>query len=236
MIVGNTVDHRSPPCLKSNRTRPKGGNISVWAQSSDTVVDGNRQYDADGIVFQQEYGADETGCPVCGAGMSIQSFLEIRNNVILGEYDWSSSCSLSGIMASYAAAPNTKVLPPPLSFGVSISHNWIVHADSLYGGAIAVVPTGSRGPPGHDRPLLSGIVIDHNDIRSVTGRLPRVECGYPQDHRSGIALQGHFYVRSTLLYRNHCQDVSKPLEDFGTQTIRLCEGAAADSCECASEQ
>jgi hypothetical protein len=234
LIVGNTIDQRKPPCLKSNRTRPKGGNISVWAQSTDSVVAGNRQYDTDGIVFQEGYGADESGCAVCGRGTTIPSFLDIRANLIAGEYAWESSCSLSGIMGSYAAAPNTQSLPPPLSFGVSISHNRIVHADSLYGGAINVVPTWYRGPPGYEGPLLSGLMIDHNEIDDVAGAPPRTECDYPQKGRYGIALQGEHYVAATVLYANRCDAVATPLEDQGVHTRRLCDAAPANSCECAN--
>jgi hypothetical protein len=233
LIVANTVDQRKPPCLKSNRTRPKGGNISVWAQTTDSVVAGNRQYDTDGIVFQEGYGADEAGCAACGTWTSIPSFLDIRANLIEGEYAWESSCSLSGIMGSYAAAPAAHSLPPPLSFGVSISHNRITHADSLYGGAIDVVPTWFRGPPGYEGPLVSGLMIDHNEIRDVAGAAPRTECDYPQKGRYGIALQGEHYVAATVLYANRCDEVAIPLEDRGVHTRRICDGARSDSCECA---
>jgi len=232
LIVGNTIDQRKPPCLKSNRTRPKGGNISVWAQATDSVVAGNRQYDADGIVFQEGYGAEEAGCTACGTWTSIPSFLDIRANLIEGEYAWDSSCSLSGIMGSFAAAPAEHSPPPPLSIGVSISHNRITHADSLYGGAIAIVPTWFRGPPGYEAPLVSGLMIDHNEIRDVAGAPPHTECDYPQKGRYGIALQGEHYVAATVLYANRCDDVTIPLEDRGVHTRRICEVAPADSCEC----
>jgi hypothetical protein len=232
LIVANTIDQRKPPCLKSNRTRPKGGNISVWAQTTDSVIDGNRQFDTDGILFQEAYGADLL-CPACAAGTSIPSFLEIRNNLIDGEYQWDSACSLSGIMGSYAATPNPRSSPPPLSFGVSISHNRILHADSLYGGAINIVPTWYRGPPGYAKPLVAGITIHHNEIRDIAGPAPRSACGYAQTGRFGIDIQGDRFVDGTVLYKNSCENVATPLWDRGVHTHRLCDQSTALSCECA---
>lgn len=232
LIVANTIDQRKPPCLKSNRTRPKGGNISVWAQATDSVVEGNRQFDTDGIVFQEQYGADDASCPACVAGTSIPSFLEIRNNLIDGEYQYDSACSLSGIMGSYAATPSPRSSPPPLSFGVSISHNRISHADSLYGGAINIVPTWYRGPPGYAKPLVAGIVIHHNEIRDIAGAVPRSACDYHQTGRFGIDIQGDRFVDATVLYKNSCENVTTPLLDRGVHTRRLCDQSTALSCEC----
>jgi hypothetical protein len=232
MIIGNTVDQRQPRCLKSNRNRPKGGNISVWGQSADTVVADNSQFDTDGIVFEQKYGADDAACPECRALTSMPAFLEIRNNLIVGEYDWASACSLSGITGSYSASPGPNSTPPLLSFGVSISHNRIEHADSLYGGAISLVPTWFSGPPGHARALLQGVIIDHNVIQNVAGPGPRAACGYAQDGRYGIYLHGERHVEGTVLYRNACEDVTNPLRDNGVHTTRLCDIRDAKSCEC----
>jgi hypothetical protein len=232
LIVDNTVDQREPPCLKSNRTRPKGGNISVWAQTADSAVEGNRQYDTDGILFQQAYGVDDAACDVCDAHTSIPSFLEIRGNIINGEYDWTSACSLSGIMGSYAASPNHGSGPPPLSVGVSISHNQITHADSLYGGAINIVPTWYRGPAGYAQALVEGVMIHHNVIRDISGAAPLPACEYRQSGRFGIALQGDKDVDATILYKNICANVDTPLLDRGAHTHRVCDQVAAPSCEC----
>jgi hypothetical protein len=233
LILDNHIDQRKPRCRKGNQTRPKGGNISVWAQASDSVVAGNRQYDTDGVLFQQGYGAEEQGCAQCGVGFSIPSFLEISENLVEGEYDWQSSCSLSGIMGSYASAPNSPRLPPPLlSIGVRIAHNRVVHADSLYGGGINIVPTWFRGPAGYKKPLLLGIAIDHNDITDISGPTPRTECNYVQRGRYGIAIQGDGEVHGTVLYQNRCDSVTTPLLDRGAETRRLCDRTAAPSCEC----
>ena len=233
-VVGNTVDQRKPPCTKSNVTRPKGGAISVWGQSSDSVVEGNRQFDTDGILFQQAYGADEPGCKECTSGATLQSFLEIRGNLIEGEYDWESACSLSGIMASYAAAPTLHSAPPRLSVGVSISHNSINHADGLGGGAISVQPTWYRGPPGYAKPLIDNLLIHHNQIANVSGVNTHAACLYGSAGRTGIRLEGRQNVTATSLYMNTCDNVSARLVDHAESTVLICDKTSANSCECNS--
>jgi hypothetical protein len=232
MIIGNNVDQRKPLCLKSNRTRPRGGNISVWGQSADTVVEGNHQFDTDGIVFQQGYGAEDAACADCRTWTSIPSFLEIRNNSIDGEYDWNSACSHSGIMGSYGASPSPHAPPPLLSFAVSIAHNRIASADGLTGGAISIVPTWFSGPPGYENPLLEGLAIHHNEIRNISGTPPQAACGYVQDGRYGIVLQGDRHIDGTVLYANTCENVMKPLRDNAFRTKRECGSHLANSCEC----
>jgi hypothetical protein len=232
-IVANTVDQRMPLCTKGNVTRPKGGAISVWGQSSDSAVEGNRQFDTDGILFQQAYGADESDCNECSSEqITLQSFLEIRGNRIEGEYDWDSACSLSGIMASYAAAPTRSNAPPPLSIGVAISHNTINHADGLGGGAISVQPTWYRGPPGYEKPLIQNLLIDHNQISDVSGANSRAACVYGGASRSGIHLEGGKHLAGTFLYMNSCSNVTAGLADHAESTHRLCDKTAAPSCEC----
>lgn len=231
-VVGNVVDQRKPLCTKANATRPKGGAISIWAQTSDSVVEGNRQFDTDGILFQQAYGADERDCKECVANADLQSFLEIRSNLIDGEYDWDSACSLSGIMGSYAAAPTTRSMPPPLSIGVSISHNNINHADGLMGGSITVQPTWYRGPAHYARPLIENLLIHHNHISNVSGPGAQSACGYAAARRIGIRLDGEQSVAANVLYMNTCVDVTTSLVDHGTHTRLVCDNAPADSCEC----
>jgi len=232
-IVGNTIDQRKPLCTKGNVTGPKGGAISIWAQSSDSVVEGNRQFDTDGIVFQQAYGADERDCEVCRVGITtLQSFLEIRGNLVDGEYDWDSACSLSGIMGSYAAAPTLQSATPPLSTGVSISHNTIIHADGWGGGAISVQPTWYRGSPGKLRPLVQNLMIHHNQISSVSGSDAHAACGYGSAARAGIHLEGRQNLTGTSLYMNTCENVSTKLIDRGESTFSICDISSANSCEC----
>ncbi len=232
LILANHIDQRRAPCRKANRSRPKGGNISVWAQSSDSVVAGNEQYDTDGILFQQAYGAQDPSCKECETLTVMPTSLDIRDNLIDGEYDWSSACSLSGIMGSYAVAPSARFAPPILNAGVSISHNRITHADGLYGGAIGIIPTWHRGPPGGRKPLVSGLVIHHNVITHITGPAPRAQCGYAQSFRAGIHLSGRDHLDATVLYMNRCEDVAKPLLDEASHTQAVCDMQSPHSCEC----
>jgi hypothetical protein len=103
--VNNRIDHRRPLCQKSNRTQPKGGVITMWAPSTDSAIDGNVQFDADGIKFQQTYSAIDPACKECTSWAMAQLFLEIHGNAIHGKYDWDSNCSESGISGWYGASP-----------------------------------------------------------------------------------------------------------------------------------
>jgi hypothetical protein len=233
--VANQIDQRSPPCRKANLSGPRGGLISLWAPSADSTVEGNQQADTDGIVIQQAYGAKAASCPDCGNGASFHTALEIRSNVIEGEYDWDSDCSNSGIMGSFAASPTPESPPPVLGFGISISHNVISHADGLRGGAIDIASVWFRGPPPHDWPLVENMMISHNRIQNVTGSLPRNACHFPQRKRTGIRVEGPGNARDTILYANRCEQVDVPLDDAGHRTVRVCSQGNPGNCECPAQ-
>lgn len=234
-VLANRIDQRSPPCRKANLSGPRGGLISLWAPSADFVIEGNRQLDSDGIVIHEAYDAKVPSCPTCGGGISFQTGLEVRNNVIEGEYDWQSDCSTSGIMESFGAAPTPESPPPILGFGVSISHNVISHADGLWGGAIDITPTWFRGPPPQTWALVQNSLIFHNIIRNMTGSTPRNVCHYPQSARTGLRLEGTGNVRDTVLYGNSCEHVDAFLQDSGRRTARICSFVkSAGTCECAA--
>lgn len=230
--LANVVDHRQPLCQKTNRTRPKGGVIGLWAQTADSVVAGNRQYDTDGILMQNAYVADDPACKECVAQNTFQSSVEIRDNLIDGEYQWDSACSISGIMSSYAASPTPSSPPPVLGFGVSIAHNTIRQADGFKGGAIDFASTWYVGPPPHKWRLIDNALIHHNVIRDVSGALPRPACQYEQWVRAGVRLDAPHALSRTVLYANSCQNVAKGVEDYGTDTVRVCPSSASSSCEC----
>jgi len=231
--VGNSVDHRQPLCAKSNRGRPKGGVIGLWAQTADSAVEGNRQYDTDGILLQQAYSATDPTCKTCEPATNFQDFVEIRDNTVDGEYRWDSACSLSGILGSYAASPTSRSPPPILSYGVSIAHNTIIHADGDRGGAIDYLSTWYKGPPPYRWPLVDNLLVHHNTLRDIDGAPPREECGYRQPARIGIKLDGPDNVWRSVLYANTCERVSIPLSDLGSETVRVCpDKANAASCEC----
>jgi hypothetical protein len=230
--VANTVDHRRPLCLKSNRTKPKGGGISMWAQTADSAIEGNRQFDTDGIVFREHYNAEEPSCVVCDRATSYVDFFEIRGNNIDGEYDWNDDCSSSGIFGSIAAGPTVHTPPPTLSIGLSISHNAINHADSRRAGAISLASTWFAGPPPHRWDLVESAIIHHNNLTGF-GESPARACGADKPHaRTSISLETAALVRHTVLYANSCPLARRPFDLAQHDVVRVCAPYASPSCEC----
>jgi hypothetical protein len=221
-------------CQKSNRSNTKAGVIIVWAQTADSVVEGNRQYDTDGITVQQLYNAQESGCRDCDRVASYLDFVEIRGNLIDGEYDWDSGCSSSGIFGSLAAGPTTHSAPPPtVSFGLSISHNTINHADGLRGGAIAFSPTWYQGPAPHRWPLVNNALIFQNTLTGLD-TAPAKPCKGESIHqRTGISLGGSSLDWRTVLYANTCPDARRAVDIAPRDVTRVCTPGAEPSCECA---
>lgn len=230
-VLDNVVDNRKPLCQKSNRSRHDAGVIVMWAQSADSVIAGNRQYDSDGIFAQQAYLPPEHPCPDCTMQSLFQSFLDIRANFIDGEYDWDTDCSASGIAVGAAAAPWSETPPPTVGFGVSISHNVIRHADALHSGAISQLDSWYPGPPPRRWPLSDNLIIQHNSIADIEGgrALPICGKGYP---RIAIAFPDYEIAWRTVLYANTCKNVSAPLGAGGVDTVKVCASPAPDSCEC----
>lgn len=229
--VANESDQRTPLCQKANLNFPSGGQINYWTPTADSVIDGNKQYDTGGIVFKVNYNAAAPNCHDCGNWVEFQAGLEIRNNLIQGEYDWNSDCSRSGINASMGLAPIPDSTPPLLGIGLSIAHNRIVHADGLRGGGIDFAVSWHMGPPPGRWQILQSVVIQHNSLEDIDGPAPRPVCRTGQEQRVAIRLEGQDSLRNTVLYANRCQKVSLPLFDAGKNTVRLCDGAA-DSCGC----
>jgi hypothetical protein len=231
--VSNRVDHRQPLCRKSNRDKHKGGVIGLWAQTSDSVVEGNLQYDTDGILYLQSYSAVDPQFPEFHSWSFFQSFLEIRGNRVDGEYDWDADCSSSGIQGAESAAPIPSSPPPTVGYGIAIAHNTIVHADGVHGGAISIPLAGHAGPPPHDWTLVDNTLIHHNIIRDVAGAAPRRRCETgASNRRVGIDLDQSM-VWNTVLYANSCINVTVGLYDRATHSLRLCPADSRnEDCEC----
>jgi len=229
--LDNQVDNRQPLCRKSNRSRRAAGSIVMWAQSADSVIAGNRQYDSDGIFVQQNYVLPEHPCADCTVQGFFHSFLELRSNLIDGEYDWAVDCSASGIGIGVAAAPWGDAAPPTVGFGISVSHNTIRHADALRGGAIAQVDSWYAGPEPHRWPLSDNVLIHHNSIADIAGAraMPACSTSHP---RIGIAFPRPDIAWRTVLYANACKNVSMPLGVGGVHTTKVCPSSVPDSCEC----
>ena len=233
-LVANEIIQSAPTCHKSNLNRPRGGQIALAGQTIDSIVDRNQQHDTDGIAVSHGYQVRTPSCPQCEDLALFQTALEIRGNVIDGEYDWSSDCSDSGVRALFGASPTPEAPPPITGFGVQFSHNVISHADALRGGAINIVPTWYVGPgPQHWR-LIENLILAHNIIRDVDGPPPTAGCKRGQRNRPGIRIEGPDNVHDAVLYKNTCEQVSIPLQDAGAATARICPAQGAGSCECAT--
>jgi hypothetical protein len=231
-VLDNLVDNRQPLCQKSNRSRRAAGAISMWAQSADSVIAGNRQYDSDGIFVQQNYVVPEHPCPDCAMESYLQAFLEIRANTIDGEYDWNNDCSRSGIGIGTAAAPWGAGAPPTVGFGVSVSNNIIRHADGQEGGAISQLDSWYPGAEPHRWPLSNNVIIQHNEIENIEGAGAMPICGTRHRARAGITFPDFPIAWHTVLYENSCKNVSTPVGTGGVDSISICPSSATDSCEC----
>jgi hypothetical protein len=232
--VSNLVDQRKPLCQKSNRTKPKGGVIGSWAQTADSAIEGNRQFDTDGVSFRQHYNAEEPNCRECNRDTSYVDFLEIRGNLIDGEYDWSDDCSSSGIFGSLAAGPTTRSLPPTVSYGLSISHNTINRADGWRSGAISLTSTWYAGPPPHRWPLVENALIFRNTLLGLDAA-PAGACKGDKPHpRTGISLGGSELVAHSVLYANSCPQARRPLDVSNSgDVVMVCPPGVGLSCGCA---
>ena len=236
--VDNFVDQRQPECTKGNANKPSGGAITLWGGSSDSAVEGNQQFDTNGIEYSLAYTVQsaeyDTG-PLTG----FQNFLDIRHNTVEGEYDWGASCSYSGIRGWYGASPDAPAAPPIESYGVSISHNTISQADDINGGAIALSRTWFSGPPPSTWQYAENTLIFHNSINNIANPPSGPSSSYAGCSatfpRQGI----HFddpLAWHTVLYANSCNNVAQNVNDQGTATLRACPagGVPTNSCECAA--
>jgi hypothetical protein len=234
LIVGNSVEHRRPPCRKSNLSARTGGQIGIWGASADVTVEANRQWDTDGIQFAQGHSERTPSCPKCGNSTFFQTALDIRGNLVDGEYDWSTDCSNGGIRGTFGASPTPESPPPVVGFGISISHNTIAHADGYRGGGIDIPLTSYPGPPPGKWPFIQNLLIFHNQLRDLEGPPPTGQCHRGQRERSAIRLEGNENIQYPILYGNQCERVAKPLADSGLGTLKICSGASPGSCECAA--
>lgn len=231
-IVANTIDHRGPPCRKSNRAERKGGGIVVWAQAADSAIAGNQQFDTDGIVLQQLYSTRGEGCPDCEAESFYQSAIEIRGNRISGEYDRMRACSSSGIVVSVAASPTPRSLPPTVGTGLAISHNIVDHADGWLGGAITFSSGWYQGPKPHRWPLVAAPLVFHNTVTGTSDPVARPCRAERSPLRTAISLGETALVSHPVLYANACDDSRLPLRAGRDQAVLVCPQGAPPSCGC----
>jgi hypothetical protein len=232
--VDNFIDQRQPTCTKLNPNKPMGGVITLYGQTADSAVEGNQQYDTSGIELNNGYTVTDTTASLTPA-TEFQSFVDVRNNIVNGEYQWASGCSWSGIGLQYGAGPTAGSSPPTEAYGIYIAHNTITQADGLKGGAIVMSNGWFEGPPPANWDLIESPLIFNNTINNIAGppagaSPPYASCGVANP-RLGINIyDGHVF--HSVLSSNTCNNVTTPLADGGTSTLTACSAAVTNSCEC----
>ena len=235
--VDNFIDQRQPECTKGNANQPAGGTIAMWAGSSDSAIEGNQLYDTSGILYSLAYGVQSSQYGT-SPSTAFQTFLDIRNNIVDGEYSWGTSCSYSGIRGWYGASPDAPSAPPIEAYGVSISHNSVTSADDLNGGAIALTKAWYGGPPPSTWQYAENTLVFLNSNNNITNPPSAPSSSYAICART-FSRQGiHFddpLAWHTVLYGNSCSNVAQSLSDQGTASLRVCTAGSvpANSCECA---
>jgi uncharacterized repeat protein (TIGR01451 family) len=234
--VGNVIDQRTPLCLKSNRTRRAGGLITLYGSTTDSVVEGNAQYDTSGILLSHQFELADPAAQIPFPSASPQNFNEIRGNLISGTYDEQDRTppALYGIALAYAATPNTAP-PPIIGYGVAISHNTISRATGPKG-AISLAPGWYTGPESRALPGTTPWKIANT---TLLFKNTLTELGHPGMRRVGIGISANSQTAPiewrSVLYKNSCSGTTVPalgFVDFGAQSVRYCPTAVPDSCEC----
>jgi uncharacterized repeat protein (TIGR01451 family) len=235
--VDNMIDQRTPLCLKSNPTRKAGGIIALYGSTTDSVVEGNSQYDTSGILLAHQFKLADAAVGVSFPGAFVQSFNEVRGNLISGTYDDQDRTPQAeyGIAVTFAVTPDTAP-PPTVSYGLAISHN-IVERSAGPRGAISFNQGWYTGPKSRvfqgstpwkiaDATLLFRNTLTDNGQHGAN----RVGIGVSADN-SSTPIEWH-----SALYGNVCHlALPRPflgLVDQGTQSVRYCPSAQADSCNC----
>ena len=220
-IVDNDIDIRG--CQKENPNWRKSGEITIWGQNSDSAIEGNVQHESDGIKifaghshYEPPPAPDEPEVP---RRVHFAYFLDVRANTIIDEYNYDLSDvfqngSFSGIEMLYWTLTGRR--RAQVSYGLSLAHNTVAHADGPYGGAIALTPAffGAGFPPSTAVQLRS-TVIHHNLLRDVQCSTPN--CQDPVPVRVGINIHNS-YVYDTVLYKNDVVNCRFDLINRGTNT------------------
>jgi hypothetical protein len=193
------------------------------------VFASNRQFDSDGILVQNVLSVPSASCHECTTGVFANSAVEIRDNLIEGEYDYADDCSSSGIQLSVGASPASPLAT--MSYGLLISRNVVRSADSEGGGAIAIRPTWYVGPSPHDWPLVDRLVIDSNSVSVPGGRAKPCHKGAAHP-RAAMSLPNDNLFRHLVIAGNSCPDASVPLLRKGVAEVIACAGFEP-ACGCA---
>jgi hypothetical protein len=244
-MVDNLVDQRQPLCTKGNANRPAGGKIQFYAQTADSVIEGNRLYDTSGINLGVGYEVADSQYNTAAA-TNLFSFVDIRANTVDGEYDWASDCSSGGISVTDGASPTAGFPPPVEGYAISVSHNTITHADGLHGGAIDLTRGWYAGPAPSTWQLEGNVLVFANAINDVSGPpaqrvngpLPYATSAYKICGRDLVPRVATHVQDATMwhtvFFANSCSNVMSNLVDGGTASRRVCPSPGGISCDCSS--
>ena len=237
-VVENLIDHSSPTCVNGYKSPASAGALAFYAQTADSVIEGNQLLATNGISLTHQYML----FPGKPAFLMLQAANEVRGNLIDHGPLLGGMKGLSGIRINYVATAGPPSLggPPVLGFGTVIAGNRLIEAEDAYGAiefetAGSVGLLNSRGGCAASWRIGAAPLIFHNELRGsrgidINGRLvgprPRT-CA--SDVRDSI-------VWHATLYGNSCTGVARSLTDSGTETQAVCRAGAANSCECATGQ
>jgi hypothetical protein len=255
-IVNNYIDQRTPLCTKAN-ARDAGGVLMLWATTGDSAVEGNQQYDASVLGLNHTYQPQQPGTTPVGHGAYVvQSHNEIRNNLISGDYDWSTKGYAGGIQMGFGATSEwcnngtctNAPIPPDTGFGVSIAGNTVSRASARDAtgnvhpplGAIAIGGGWESGPLDvlglAMWQLDTDTLIFHNTLQDISDTVPGSAGGLPLvglgiDIANGTTPTPALNWRSSF-YANSCSNVDTFMKDYGLSTVRYCPSGSSGSCEC----
>ena len=207
LTVNNVVEQRKPPCTKAN-SLDKGGVIIVYHSTADSAIEGNQQYNTNGVAVAHVYQPGPPLSTQSPAGLQVNSSIEVRNNLIQGEYDWANptpspnSSLLNGIQLSYGAAvvtcqnsncaQVTSGPPPDIGFAVSIAGNTIAKAQGRDARGTGYPPVGAIGMGGgwdtgpadsanlNQWELGDSTLVFHNTLRNISDTVQGSVSGMPE--------------------------------------------------------
>ena len=203
-VVDNHVDQRRERCARRNPAGPRGGGISLWANTVDSLVARNVIEQGDGIVVNHSFGAGTRQCTDCAAVL-LQTRLRVERNVIAGENDVASSCSASGIELRHGAADTAGYRPPLLGFAAQIGRNVVFAADGLRGGGVSAPLAWHPGPPGPVSALVGGLVVQQNVVAGLPASPATGPCTGAPVSRVGMFFESGGTVAAPRLHSNVCE-------------------------------
>jgi hypothetical protein len=234
-IIDNRIDQSSPLCVNGPKKERTGGAIVFYAQTADSVMDGNEQIASTGLMATHQYILN----PGNLAFVMLQSSNEIRENRIERGPSFGGLRGVSGIRTFYVAGRETNASAPPpvLGFGLVIAGNHLAEAEGADGAiefeeAGEVGPLNAAGGCSAAWKIANAPLVFHNELRNSRG----IDINGHDLRQRPPTCQGmprNSVIWHAALYDNTCIRVfPRALVDFGTSTKRICTAGRADSCGC----